>query len=103
MKKFALCALLFITSSIPAFGLLPPLAEAIVEIKAILNSPELTKNLSSGEVFDAITKTDTGFLIVTNRSRLAVDVIYQPTGIPGPAKFSLKFRPLKGIDSQVSD
>lgn len=95
MVRFAaaLASLLLVSATTEA--LLPPLYEGIREIKAILEDPELSQELTSGEVIEAIEKNDKGYEIQTNRSRLQVDVHALPVDHPGPAQFELEFHPVE--------
>lgn len=70
---------------------LPPLHQSIKELKAILDDPELSKELTSGEVIEAIERTESGYEVYTNRSSLQVDVHYQSQATPGPIPFDLQF------------
>ena len=88
MRLFLFIAFLF---CVKAEALLPPVWQGVAEVKAILNDPQLSQHLDSGEVLESITKTDTGWEILTNRSRLRIDVIPQPQKMPGPEQFTLKY------------
>lgn len=74
-----------------ADALLPPLYSSITEYKELINSQELGKKLDSGEAINDIERTDSGFLIITNKSKLVVDIIREKQDKPGPAKFRLEF------------
>lgn len=70
---------------------LPPLYQGLAELKAILNDPQLSKELQSGEVIESLEKTETGYEIHTNKSQLQVEVHYKPQKQPGPVQFDLEF------------
>lgn len=73
------------------YALLPPLYQTANEIKAILESKELSQKLKSGEVIMTIQKNDEGYEIVTNKHRLQVDVSYLHQNRPGPSQFQFDF------------
>lgn len=75
-----------------AFALLAPLSESIVEIRAILNSPDLTNRLKSSDQILDIKKTDYGYEITTQQTKLSVELNYIPSKIPGPQQFNLTFK-----------
>lgn len=89
MKKWIFISLFFYQASLA--GILPPLYEGIRELKEILNDQRLTTLLQSGDVIEEIKKTDVGYLIITNKQQLAVDVAYQPVSHPGPSQYKLIF------------
>lgn len=80
---------LFITPA--AEALLPPLYDSISAYKELLGSQELGKKLDESESIIDIEKTETGFLIITNKSTLVVDLAREPQNQPGPAKYRLEF------------
>lgn len=87
---------LFLTSTLCAA--LPPLAQSSREIQAILSDPELQKRLGSAEAIDNILRTEKGYVIMTSRHLLRVDVAYthnQPH--IGPIPFTLEFHPIVEI------
>ncbi len=76
----------------PLSSLLPPLYHTLAEFKSIVEAPELTKILQSGEAILSITREDnTTFVVLTNKHKLVVDIVYEPTQMIGPAKYHLKF------------
>lgn len=86
--KYYLLSFLFINTS---FAALPPLWEDVKELKAILDDPQLGSSLQSGESILKIKRTEKGWLIVTNKNHLAIQVVPQQQDKMGPAKFSLEF------------
>ena len=74
-----------------AEALLPPLFDSISAYKELINSAELSRKLDVSESILDIERTDSGFLIITNKSTLIVDLIRQPQNQPGPAKYKLEF------------
>jgi hypothetical protein len=75
-----------------AQALLPPLYQTSSEIKAIMDNPQLAQKLQAGEVIEKIEKNDQGYEITTNKSRVQVNVVYEPTGqVAGPAHYKLSF------------
>lgn len=76
----------------PLFSLLPPLYHTLNEFKAIVEAPELTTQLQSGEAIISIAREDNRtFVVLTNKHKLIVDVVEEPTKLIGPAKFHLVF------------
>jgi hypothetical protein len=92
MKKMICLTLMLVALGQSAFALLAPLSESIIEIRAILNSPELTQYLRSSDVIMNIEKTDSGYRIVTQQTKLTVELAYVPSKVPGPQQFNLKFK-----------
>jgi hypothetical protein len=93
MKKTLIFAALAITSclSLEAEALLPPLFETINEYKMLITSDELGKRLDSGEAIVDIERREGGFMIITNKSTLEVDIVKDKQETPGPGKFHLVF------------
>jgi hypothetical protein len=91
-KKFFFCLMtaFFVKGSL--FAILPPLYHTLAEFKAVVESPELTKSLQSGEAILSVTRDEnTRFTVLTNKHKLLIDVVYEQTGRIGPAKFHLQF------------
>lgn len=86
--KYIIPALLL---SATCYAILPPAWEGVREIKAILDDSELANYLESGDAIQAIEKTETGWAIQTNHSKIDVEVTVLPQDMPGPQKFDLKF------------
>jgi hypothetical protein len=72
-------------------ALLPPAWQDVAEVKAILNAPDLSNYLESGDAVESIAKTDAGWEITTNHSKVKVEIVRKPQNMPGPEKFTLKF------------
>jgi hypothetical protein len=83
--------LLFLVISQSGFALLSPLAQSSVEIKAILDSHELSESIGAGEQIVKIEKTASGYAVDSTRSHLVVEVIPRPSHRIGPQQFDLKF------------
>ncbi len=93
--KRKLLALCFATSFVTAYAgaILPPLYHTLAEFKAIVEAPELTESLQSGEAIISITREENlKFTVLTNKHKLIVDIIYEHTDKIGPAKFHLQFQ-----------
>jgi hypothetical protein len=89
MKKWLFLGLLF---SAGLHGALPPLAQSTREIRALLADPKLQELLGSAEAINQITRTETGYFLMTGKYVLSVDVEYGSTyGIAGPIPFSFTF------------
>lgn len=85
---------LFILCLIPLNSLnsaLPPLYQGMKEIKAIFDEPDLLKHLNSGDMIMEIKKTENGYLIVTNKKQVPVDIVYESSNVPGPVRFHIRF------------
>lgn len=70
---------------------LPPLYQSLKEYKALIESPELSQQLGAAAVILNITRESNGFIVVSSRKTLLVDVVYDPQDHAGPAKFHLVF------------
>ncbi len=70
---------------------LPPLYQSLAELQAVLQSPELSKRLTSADYIESIERSQDGFLIVTNKNTLQAHIITEPATRPGPAKFNVTF------------
>lgn len=92
MKKLLLLISAYVVFNGVAFGALPPLWQNVAEIKAILNDPKLGEFLSSADIIHEIKKSPQGWVIVTQREELSVEVVYQAASHPGPVPFTLIFR-----------
>ena len=88
MKKIIF---LFLFISTMSFAALPPFYQSSKEIKAILNSPDLHEKLGSGQYILDIIKTRSGWMIITPKYRLPIEVKYIPQERIGPAEFELEF------------
>lgn len=89
MKKWLFFVLMILTAQAPA--LLPPLYTSLAEFKALIDSPELTQRLESGEVILSIQRTKEGLAVITNKHILLADLEALPSDKPGPAQFKLTF------------
>lgn len=87
MLRFLIVTALFSFSSLTA--VLPPLYSTIDEIKAILNSAELSQHLTSADAIMAIEKNENGWTIHGFHHSVNVEVIYLKQDMPGPAKYKL--------------
>lgn len=91
MKKIFFGLILLIAIQGQSFAVLPPLWQGVQELKTILNDKRLGEYLDSGDVITSIKKTDDGWVIITNKKNVAVQVSYEHSPRPGPVPFSLKF------------
>ncbi|MBS0604181.1 MAG: hypothetical protein JSS60_03975 [Verrucomicrobia bacterium] len=89
MKKTILAVLILASSSV--FAALPPLAQSNREIQAILQSPETYRLLGGADPIDQIIRSENGYLLITRKTELLVDISYLHTGKIGPAEFELHF------------
>jgi hypothetical protein len=88
MKKLLFLALVLSGS---AYAALPPLAQGIREIDAIVTDPELYQLLGSSEAIQQVIKTEGGYAVLTRNYYLRVNVKYIPNQLIGPASFELRF------------
>lgn len=89
MKKLLFCATLLFPLVVGA--VLPPLYTSVDEIKGMLESPDLSKVVESGELIMKIVRTSNGFDIETNKSLVHVKVVPVPPKMPGPLTFTYEF------------
>ncbi len=89
MLKISLFAALVASST--AFAALPPLAQSIRELEAILQSDQTYSRLGGGSPIVEIDRVADGYLIKTNQQEMQVDVVYQPSKNIGPIPFKLVF------------
>lgn len=79
-------------SSQSPMGALPPLADSLRELSAILNDRRLGDALGSGAFIESIQRTESGYLVTTAKETLEIEVIYfQTDGRVGPGQFELVF------------
>lgn len=99
MKKIAftvlVCCMFFGSLS----AALPPLFQDLSELHAVLNDKLLGQRLSSGEPIKSIIHVENGYWIITNKSKLLAEIVYEPSTKPGPAKFTVKFNEVEPIKS----
>lgn len=96
MKKIGILAL-FLLITAPTFAALAPLNQSIREYTAILQSPELQKNLPVSEEIQDIWNLNGRYIVTTQNMQIVVEVIYQPSSQPGPRPFTLRFYKAKPI------
>ena len=75
------------------FAALPPLYQSTREIQALLTDSQLGENLGSGEMIEKIIRIEDGYLVITPKYKMIVNVHYQANAknFVGPAKFELEF------------
>lgn len=91
MKKCLFTCLLSMLLAQSGFALLSPLSESLVELKTLLEDPRLQKSFGEGEAVQSIERTNEGYLVQTNKSKLNVDLIYRPMNRIGPQQFEFHF------------
>lgn len=92
LKSFVLAFGLVTASFSLCFAALPPLYQSSHEIIAVLQDPELSKYLTSGEPIMKIERSDDGWRIVGLKHTAEVKVNYLPQDMPGPAKFKITWK-----------
>ena len=92
MKNFLLGCCLFIITSSVGFAALPPFYQSAKELKDLLSDQRLAEKIGSGQMIQDIIRTEKGYLIVTPRVRLDVEVHYYPPkyGV-GPSQYEFYF------------
>lgn len=91
MKKMGGSLLAFLSLFNLSEALLPPLYTTLAEYQTLLSNKELVKKLESGQAILSIERVQDGFVILTPKDVLRVDVVYEQQNHPGPAKFHLVF------------
>lgn len=91
MKRYLLLTLFSAVFFCSLTAALPPLYQNLTELKAVLNAPELTHLLNSGEVIVQIYKVDSGYLIMTDQHSLIAKVVFEHAIRPGPTPFHIEF------------
>jgi hypothetical protein len=88
MKKWLFCAVL---SYGALHAALPPFYQSLREMEAVLTDPRLHELLGSAEMIQQVSKTDEGYLVLTQNYLVRVDLRYLPAKMLGPAHFELEF------------
>ncbi len=87
MKKWIFCLI-----AAAGFSALPPLAQSIKEMQAILADSRLYHSLGSPEMIQEFVRTEEGYLITTQHYTLQVNVKYlRGQHRIGPVQFELEF------------
>ena|SRR5579872_7024823 len=89
----------FLFLSTTLFGALPPLAQSVREMQAILADSHI-QDLGSAEAILEIVKVDSGYLVISQNYSMLVDVNYktQEQKKVGPVQFQLQFHPPVGTN-----
>ena len=88
MKKACLA---FFSPFFSLFAALPPLAQSSREIQALVADSRIHTLLGSAEAIEEIIRTASGYVVMTKKNLLRVDVEYQSASRPGPVPFKLHF------------
>lgn len=95
MQKIIKSFLVLSAMSLAAFGniegALPPIHQSIKEYKALIESPELSQQLGTGEGITEIQRVENGFVVKSFHKTLNVEVVYDQQDRPGAVKFHLVF------------
>jgi|694.fasta_scaffold70349_2 hypothetical protein len=89
MKKIAISVFLLFSSISEA--VLPPLYSTVEEYQRLLKDRELVEKLDAGQAILSIERVEGGFIILTPKYSLTVDIVAEPQNQPGPAHFHLHF------------
>ena len=90
MKKLIVVACLFFCTQ-PAYALLSPLNQSLEEVRAIVQSSELEKYLPQSMPIIEIRHTEKGYLLITQKLQVWVEIEYLPSSYPGRQQFKLNF------------
>lgn len=91
MRKIIFATMMFLASTQPAFAILSPFYESVVELNILLKDPRLYDNFGSGEPILGIQKNDKGYLITGNKLQMQVNLTYSENSGVGPVKFTMDF------------
>lgn len=80
-----------IFSFVPVAGILSPLNQSAVEIKAIVEDKQLSDMFGESEQIEAIRKTPHGYVVIGLKHRVRVIVEYKRQDMPGAKPFNLLF------------
>ena len=97
MRKIIFSILLLLFSS-TTYAVLPPLYQSLREIDAIISDERVQNFFTSGERIEEISKNDDGYVIISNKRKVQVNVLYIPTQNIGPVKFELQFHEAQDIE-----
>ena len=99
MKKITLLSIIAISSFQFVSATLPPFYQSVSEYEAIIQSEELHEQLGTEHVIRGIHRTpEGGYIIITQKKTLYVEVVYNPTEVVGSANFELKFSDLSSLN-----
>ena len=87
--KTVLAIMLLASSTV--FAVLPPLAQSEREIQAILSSKDGYELLGGQDPIEQILKMPNGYMVITSKKKMQVDVTYMKTKRVGPGEFKLNF------------
>lgn len=90
--RWVLLPLLFLQCHL--FSLLPPLAQSLAELRALLEDKRVYGMLGGSEIIEDIIRTDEGYVIVTRSKILPVDITYLKQEHIGPQQFEFYFHPV---------
>lgn len=85
----SLAAAMFTFTSLA--GILSPLSQSAVEIKAVLEDKQLSDMFGESEQIEAIRKTPHGYVVIGLKHRVRVIVEYKRQDMPGAKPFNLLF------------
>jgi len=92
MKKLLLGLFLFIITCSAGFAVLPPFYQSTREIKDLLSDKRLAEKLGSGQMILEVNRTEKGYLIITPKKRLEIDVHYHFSKFTvGPSQYEFYF------------
>lgn len=86
--------LFFVLLASTTFAALPPLAQSMRELQALLSDERFYDSLGSAEMVKDIIRTEEGFLVLTQHYAMKVDIKYGggDKKIIGPIQFELDFQ-----------
>lgn len=91
-RQFLLVATFFCASS--CFAALPPLWNSVREIEGILKHPDLKEYLDASQTINAIERVPGGFRVITNTSKVLVELSPRHDQHVGPVQYEYTFSSL---------
>jgi hypothetical protein len=90
LKEFGVLFLTLV--SFLYLAVLPPLAESTREIQALMKDSHLHQILTSAEVVEQVIRTEGGYLVLTQKRLVPIDIEYHSQEKPGPLAFTFRVR-----------
>lgn len=90
-KSVLWCAFLLGSACLNLEGVLSPLSQSVVEIKAIVEDKRLSDIFGESEEIESIRRMPRGYIVMGIRHQVKVMVDYKKQSQPGPKPFELRF------------
>jgi len=75
----------------PCFAILSPLNQSLEEIQSIVQCKDLQKYIPQDQPIMQIHHIPTGYVLITDRTQVVVEIQYLPNERPGRQQFKLVF------------